>query len=110
MLVASVSAMVRRWHGRVFNLASIAAFVAEPRLAAFAASKAYALSLTESLSEELRDTGVTVTALCPGIPATATYDRAAQDDEHVAELPDLLAGSVQEETAFCATMRNRGSA
>lgn len=42
------------------------------------------------LAEELRDTGVTVTALCPGITATAMFERAAQDNARLAQLPDIL--------------------
>jgi len=96
MLAAFVPAMVRRGHGRVLNVASIAAFVPVPGLAVYAASKAYVLSLTESLAEELRDTGVTVTALCPGITATAMYARAIRDNVRVAELPGVVVGDVHE--------------
>jgi short-subunit dehydrogenase len=96
MLAAFVPAMVRRGHGRVLNVASIAAFVPVPSLAVYAASKAYVLSLTESLAEELRDTGVTVTALCPGITATAMFGRALRDNVHVAELPGFVVGDVRE--------------
>jgi len=63
--------MIARGHGRILNVASIAGFMPVPRLAAYAASKAYVLSLTEGLSEELRGTGVTATALCPGLTDTA---------------------------------------
>jgi short-subunit dehydrogenase len=49
----------------------MAAFMPIPLLAAYAAAKAYVLSLTESLSEELHGTGVTATALCPGFTDTA---------------------------------------
>jgi short-subunit dehydrogenase len=63
--------MLKRGAGRILNVASIAAFMPIPRIAAYAAAKAYVLSLTESLSEELRDTGVTATALCPGFTDTA---------------------------------------
>ena len=63
--------MLKRGAGRILNVASIAAFMPIPRLAAYAAAKAYVLSLTESLSEELRGTGVTATALCPGFTDTA---------------------------------------
>lgn len=62
--------MLARGSGRILNVASTAAFVPIPRLAAYAASKAYVLSLTEALSEELKGTGVTVTALCPGFTDT----------------------------------------
>ena len=90
MLAAFVPAMVKRGHGRVLNVASIAAFASVPSLATYAASKAYVLSLTESLAEEWRDTGVTVTALCPGITATAMFDRATRDNARVAQLPGLI--------------------
>ena len=63
--------MIARRRGRILNVASIAGFMPVPRLAAYAASKAYVLSLTEALSEELRGTGVTATALCPGLTDTA---------------------------------------
>ena len=64
-------AMIARGGGRILNVASIAAFMPIPRLAAYAAAKAYVLSLTESLSQELSGTGVTATALCPGLTDTA---------------------------------------
>lgn len=66
--------MIERGAGRIMNVASVASFQPVPSLAAYAASKAYVLSLTESLSEELRGTGVYVTALCPGLTKTALLD------------------------------------
>ena len=63
--------MIKRRSGRILNVASLGGFMPVPRLAAYAAAKAYVLSLTESLSEELRGTGVTATALCPGFTDTA---------------------------------------
>ncbi|MBI3369917.1 MAG: SDR family NAD(P)-dependent oxidoreductase, partial [Burkholderiales bacterium] len=77
MLAQFVPAMVARGSGRVLNVASIAAFQPVPSLATYAATKAYVLSLSESLAEELRGTGVTVTALCPGITATNMLTQAA---------------------------------
>ena len=68
--------MVTRGKGRVLNVASIAAFQPVPSLAAYAATKAYVLSLTESLVEELSGTGVSITALCPGVTATNMYANA----------------------------------
>lgn len=62
--------MVSRGRGRVLNVASTAAFQPGPFMAVYYASKAYVLSLSEALAEEVRGTGVTVTALCPGVTAT----------------------------------------
>jgi short-subunit dehydrogenase len=63
--------MVERKFGRVLNVASLAAFQPVPSMAVYAASKAYVLSFTEALSEELRGSGVKVTALCPGMTETS---------------------------------------
>ena len=62
--------MKERGAGRILNVASIAAFMPAPRIAIYAATKAYVLSLSEALSEELRDAGITVTTLCPGFTET----------------------------------------
>jgi len=57
--------MLARGSGRILNVASGAGFFAVPRVAAYAATKAYVVSLSESLAYELRGTGVSVTCLCP---------------------------------------------
>ena len=58
--------MVQRGRGAVLNVSSTAGFQALPGNGTYAAAKAYVLLHTEALHEELRDTGVTATALCPG--------------------------------------------
>jgi short-subunit dehydrogenase len=58
--------MVERGRGAVLNLASLIAFQPVPFQATYGASKAAVLSFTDALHEELRGTGVTVTAVCPG--------------------------------------------
>jgi uncharacterized protein len=68
--------MIKRKSGRVLNVASTAAFQAGPLMAVYYATKAYVLSFSEALSEELRNTGVTVTALCPGPTQTDFADTA----------------------------------
>ena len=62
--------MLQRDRGRILNVASIAAFMPVPHLAVYAATKAYVLSFSTALAEELRRTNVTVTALCPGVTDT----------------------------------------
>jgi uncharacterized protein len=69
-------AMVTRGRGRILNVASTAAFVPGPFMAVYYATKAYVLSLSQALSNELRGTGVTVTALCPG-PTRTGFATAA---------------------------------
>ena len=92
MLAQFLPPMCKRGHGRVLNVASIAAFQPIPTLATYAATKAYVLSLSESLAEELKDCGVTVTALCPGITATKMLSRATDANARLAELPGFLIG------------------
>lgn len=65
-----VEPMVERGAGRVLNVASVVSFFPTPTFATYGASKAYVLSFTEALSEELKGTGVTATALCPGYTET----------------------------------------
>lgn len=95
LLARFVPPMVERGQGRILNVGSIAAFQPVPYLATYAATKSYVLSLTESLSEELRDTGVTVTALCPGITATDMVSTVQQANDRMASLPGFLIGDAQ---------------
>ncbi|MBA3059724.1 MAG: SDR family oxidoreductase [Gammaproteobacteria bacterium] len=88
--------MIKRGSGRVLNVASIAAFQPVPLLATYAASKAYVLSLTESLSQELQGSGVSITALCPGITATPMLQAATQGNAQLNQLPGFLIGDVQD--------------
>lgn len=107
MLASFVPPMVERGFGRVLNVASIAAFQPVPTLATYAATKAYVLSLTESLAEGLLSTGVTVTALCPGITATGMLNGAARTNPKLCNLPAFLIGDVGEVAAagYAACMR-----
>ena len=99
MLAHFVPPMVRRGRGRVLNVASIAAFQPVPSLATYAATKAYVLSLTESLAEELQGTGVTATALCPGITATHMLAAAGRSSPQLRRLPAVAIGSADEVAA-----------
>lgn len=93
MLSHFLPPMVERGHGRILNVASIAAFQPVPSLATYAATKAYVLSLTESLAEELSGTGVTATALCPGVTATNMLS-AAQEKSQGLKIPKFVVGDV----------------
>ncbi|MFP4302099.1 MAG: SDR family NAD(P)-dependent oxidoreductase [Spirochaetaceae bacterium] len=69
--------MIARGGGRILNVSSAAAFQPGPYMAAYYASKAFVQSLSEALSEELAERGVTVTALCPG-PTRSEFQEAAR--------------------------------
>lgn len=68
--------MIERGQGRILNVASVAAFQPGPLMSVYYASKAYVLSFSEALSVELKGTGITVTALCPG-PVNTGFASAA---------------------------------
>lgn len=63
---AVVPAMIERKSGAILNVASTAAFQPGPRMAVYFATKAFVLSLSEALHEELKSHGIKVTCLCPG--------------------------------------------
>jgi uncharacterized protein len=75
--------MIERKRGKILNVASTAAFQPGPLMATYYASKAYVLSFSEALSEELEGTPVTVTALCPGPTATGFGARAGFANEKI---------------------------
>jgi uncharacterized protein len=80
-------AMVAQGEGRVLITSSIAATMPGPYYATYAASKAYLLSFAEAIRYELKDTGVTVTALLPGPTDTEIFDRGGMQNTPVAEGP-----------------------
>jgi short-subunit dehydrogenase len=83
--------MVERHRGAVLNVASTAAFQPLPGQAAYGAAKAFVLSYTHSLRGELRGTGVSATALCPG-PVDTGFGEAAGFSKEEAEsaLPRVM--------------------
>jgi uncharacterized protein len=68
--------MIERNEGRILNLGSIAGFQPGPLFAVYSATKAYVVSFSEALSDELKDTNVTVTCLCPGPVDTEFFRKA----------------------------------
>jgi uncharacterized protein len=68
--------MLNKNNGRILNVASIAAFQPGPWMGVYYATKAYVLSFSEALAEEIRGTGVSVTTLCPGPTKTEFFVRA----------------------------------
>jgi short-subunit dehydrogenase len=82
-----VPEMVGRGRGAVLNVASTAAFQPLPRQATYAASKAFVLTFTDGLHQDLAGTGVTATTLCPGPVKTEFWHKAGIESEG---LPDFV--------------------
>jgi hypothetical protein len=89
-------AMLARRSGRILNVSSLSAFQPVPTMALYAASKAFVLSFSESLSEELKGTGVTVTALCPGLTDTDMVAEATGVHSGLPEVPKLFVANVRD--------------
>ena len=85
--------MAHRRRGAIINLASVVGFQPFPHFAVYAATKAFVLSFTEALAEELRGTGVRLLALCPGAVKTE-IDVFAHNEGLLGKLPSLTAEQV----------------
>jgi short-subunit dehydrogenase len=79
LMLRFLPAMVARGSGAVLNVGSIAGFAPGPRMALYFASKAYLLSISQALMQEVKHAGVTVTCLCPGPLRTPFLQRAGAD-------------------------------
>ena len=78
--------MIERKAGRILNVGSVAGFAPGPRMAVHFASKAYLVSLSQALLNELNGTGVTVTCLCPGPLRTPFLTRAGAGEVRLFKL------------------------
>ena len=97
--------MLRRGTGRILNTASVAGFEPGPLLAVYHATKAFVLSLTEALAVELEDTGVTITALCPGPTDTDFFPKAGMVETRAFQKAKVMAPQEVAEAAYAALMR-----
>ena len=75
--------MLERHSGKIMNVASTAAFLPGPRMAVYYATKAYVLSFSEAIADELRNSGITVTCFCPGATLTEFQKRARTEDSRL---------------------------
>lgn len=78
-----VREMVHRGEGKVLQVSSILGMIPTPRQAVYSATKAFVLSFSEALQHELKDTGVTMTVLCPGASDTEFFERANAEDTRI---------------------------
>ncbi|MBW3635782.1 MAG: SDR family oxidoreductase [Armatimonadetes bacterium] len=87
-------AMLQRKSGQILNVASVASFFPGPLMATYYASKAYVLSFSEALNEETRESGVSVTCLCPGATTSEFQTRAAMQSSKLADAHFMSAKAV----------------
>jgi short-subunit dehydrogenase len=98
--------MLERGSGRILNLASTAGFQPGPLMAVYYATKAYVLSFSEALANELAGTGVTVTALAPGPTETGFSSRAGSEQSRLFQGATMDARTVAE-AGYAALMAGK---
>ena len=79
LMLRFLPAMIARGSGAILTVGSVAGFAPGPRMALYFASKAYLISVSQALMQEVKDAGVTVTCLCPGPVRTPFLARAGAD-------------------------------
>ena len=84
---AALGLLVPQGRGAVLNVASVVSFLPAPNSAIYGATKAFVLSFTEAVHEEVAPLGVTVTALCPGATRTEFFETAGSDAD---KLPGFM--------------------
>jgi len=102
--------MIERRHGRILNVASTAAFVPGPLMAIYYASKAYVLSFSQAIANELQSTGVTVTALCPGITETGFWKRGNVEGSRLLVNPAVMGANTVARIGYHAMIKGRTTA
>ncbi len=100
-------AMLERRAGRILNVASIAGFQPGPLMAVYYACKAYVISFSEALANELQDSGVTVTCLCPGATDTGFQGRAGNDESRLFKKVRPMSAQVVARDGYRGLMKGR---
>lgn len=93
---AAAGPMAEKKHGTIINLGSVGSFQPVPHMATYAGTKAYVLSFSEALHEELKPHGVTVTCLCPGVVYTGFQETAGMSREKMPGMGVMSAEKVVE--------------
>jgi short-subunit dehydrogenase len=99
--------MVERRSGRILNVASTAAFQPGPLMAVYYATKAYVLSFSEAIANELDGTGVTVTTLCPGPTETEFQKRAGVENTALFRGPLVMDARAVAQAGYAGMQKGR---
>jgi short-subunit dehydrogenase len=99
--------MIAARSGRIMNVASTAAFQPGPLMALYYATKAFVLSFSEAIANELEGTGVTVTALCPGPTATEFQERGKMQDSGLVKGKKMMTARAVAEDGYRGLMAGK---
>jgi short-subunit dehydrogenase len=99
--------MVSQRKGRILNVASTAGFAPGPLMAVYYATKAYVISFSEAISNELEGTGITVTALCPGPTRTGFAQEAGLVHSNLFHSPTVMDPAPVAAAGYAGMMRGR---
>ena len=99
--------MIKKGRGRIMNVASTAAFQPGPTMAVYYATKAYVLSFSEAVDNEVRNKGITITALCPGATESGFQAAAAQEDSRLVKDRKLPSSREVAEYGYKAMMKGK---
>lgn len=99
--------MVKRGSGKIMNVASTAAFQSGPTMAVYYATKAYVLSFSEAVDNEVSDKGITVTTLCPGATESGFQAVAAMEESNLVKGKKLPTSKEVAEYGYKAMMKGK---
>jgi uncharacterized protein len=102
-----VQDMVKRGNGKIMNVASTAAFQSGPTMAVYYATKAYVLSFSEAVDNEVSDKGVTVTTLCPGATESGFQAAAAMEESALVKGKKLPSAKEVAEYGYTSMMNGK---
>lgn len=99
--------MVTQRKGRILNVASTAGFAPGPLMAVYYATKAYVISFSEAIANELQGTGITVTVLCPGPTRTGFAAEAGVVQSNLFRIPTVMEAARVAAAGYHGMMRGR---
>jgi uncharacterized protein len=99
--------MVKRKSGKIMNVASTAAFQSGPTMAVYYATKAYVLSFSEAVDNEVRDKGITVTTLCPGATESGFQAAAAMEESALVKGKKLPTAKEVAEYGYASMLKGK---
>ena len=97
--------MVKRGSGKIMQVSSVAAFLPHPLLAVYAATKSFVLSFSESLQNEIKDTPVNITILCPPPTETNFFEVANMENSKIANSSQVQAADVVAKAGYEGLMK-----